>query len=262
MTKGRAKVCIAAIWFISSIPTIISLSYGAESRFSPKSAKCLTTIYTIKDASVLFRVVWQSIVIIPLISIVIINILLFTIASKSRKRHSTSSRSNNTRALITVSALSGVFLASLIPVMIWTAWNGIDPTSTPDILEEIGFNAVMINSFSNPILYTITNKRFGSFVWQMLTGVIPSRNKSGVIPSRNKSGVVPSRNKNGVIPSRNKSGVIPSWNKSGVIQSRSKIKSGDISSSSKIPAVLETCNEEISYSPNSLKKTAMTGTCI
>ena len=184
MTKGRAKVCIAVIWSISSIPTIISLAYGAESRFSPNAAKCLTTIYIIKDASVLFRVVWQSIVIIPLISIVIINILLFTIASKSRNEQYTSSRSNNTRALITVSALSGVFLASWIPVMIWTAWKGVDPTSIPDITEQIGYNAIMINSFCNPILYTITNKRFGSFVWKMVNRGIPIWSKSGAVPSR------------------------------------------------------------------------------
>ena len=164
LSKGTAKVCVALIWLIASIPTIMALSYKAESKFSPKSAKCFTTMYTIEAASVPFRTVWGAILIFPLVSIFIINILLFIIASRQGKKHSFSSQSNNRRALVTVCALSGVFIVSLIPNLIMMVWKGIDPNA-PFAVEQVGMSTVMLNAFCNPILYTVTNRRFGKFVW-------------------------------------------------------------------------------------------------
>ena len=185
MPRGRAKMCIGAIWVIAAIPTIMALVYGAESKFSQKSAKCFSTIYFIKSASVLFRFVWGTIVIVPVISIVIINILLFAISSKYRtKQDSSSAQANNLRALTTICALSGVFIISWIPNMIMMVWKGVD-SNAPKVVEQIGISTVMLNAFCNPILYTITNKRFGKFVWKMVSGVIPS--KSGVSTTAKKS---------------------------------------------------------------------------
>ena len=39
----------------------------------------------------------------------------------------------------------------------------------PVAVEQLAVNCVMVNTFCNPILYTITNRRFGRFVWRMMT---------------------------------------------------------------------------------------------
>ena len=173
LSKGTAKVCVALIWLIASIPTIMALSYKAESKFSQKSAKCFTTIYIIEAASVPFRTVWGAILIFPLVSIFIINILLFVISSRLRKKHSSSSQTN-TRALVTICALSGIFIVSWIPNLIMMVWKGVDPNA-PFVVEQVGISTVMLNSFCNPILYTVTNRRFGMFVWNTVGKIIPSR---------------------------------------------------------------------------------------
>ena len=175
-----AKIGIAVIWVTASTTTIICLAYKSESVFSQKSAKCFSTIYVNKAASVLFRIVFGGIVIIPLIAIVIINAILFTISIRSNRRFKesshihTSTARTNARALTTVCALSSAFVISWTPYLIYLVWKGIDP-DMPFVVEQFSQCCLMINSFCNPILYTMTNKRFGTFVWNMMRNSLPKK---------------------------------------------------------------------------------------
>ena len=181
VTHGAAKVGVVVIWITACATTILCLAYKSESKFSPKSAKCFSTIYTNQSltASILFRVIFGGAVLFPVVIIGIINVILFIISYKSSEKSraaqgfNTSSKLSNhnkARALTTVLALSSAFTASYLPYLIFLIWKGLDK-DLPYQVEQVGVSCVMINSFCNPILYTLTNKRFGRFVWNMITSV-------------------------------------------------------------------------------------------
>ena len=75
--------------------------------------------------------------------------------------------------LITVCLLSGCFVASWTPYIIYVLWKTKDPNVSP-LLELFAFHAIQLNSVCNPILYTMTNKRFGRYVKQFALGLVPS----------------------------------------------------------------------------------------
>ena len=173
-----AKIVAALIWIIASTTTIICLVYKSESVFSQKSAKCFSTIYIHKEkaAAVLFRITFGTCIVIPLIAIVFINVILFTISSRSvqKIKRSTGNEGSKARALTTVCALSSAFVISWTPHFIFLIWKGVNP-DPPFVVEQVGITCIMINSFCNPILYTLTNKRFGSFVWRLMSHIVPER---------------------------------------------------------------------------------------
>ena len=176
VTHGAAKVGVVVIWITACATTILCLAYKSKSEFSPKSAKCFSTIYIHKSltASILFRLIFGGAVLFPVVIIGIINVILFIISYKSSKKlraaqgFNTSRELNNARAFTTVLALSCAFTASYLPYMIFLIWKGLDG-NLPYQVEQVGVSCVMINSFCNPILYTMTNRRFGRFVWKMVT---------------------------------------------------------------------------------------------
>ena len=176
VTHGAAKVGVVVIWITACATTILSLAYKSKSIFSQKSVKCFSTIYNHESltAIVLFRVIFGGAVLFPIVIIGIINVILFIISYKSSKKlraaqgFNTSREVNSARALTTVLALSCAFIGSWLPYLIFMIWKGFDE-NLPDEVEQVGISCVMMNSFCNPILYTMTNKRFGRFVWNMVT---------------------------------------------------------------------------------------------
>ena len=172
VSRCTGKIGLVVIWVIASSTTITCFAYKSDSVFSQKSAKCLSTIYINKDASLHIRVQTGIIIIVPLISIVIINILLFIISFKSSKKYKTSTERNSARALLTVCALSSVFIVSWIPYLIYLMWKGVNP-DLPVAVEQTALSCIMVNSFCNPVLYTMTNRRFGNYVWSMIRSLTP-----------------------------------------------------------------------------------------
>ena len=197
VTHGGAKVGVGVIWITACATTVICLAYKSTSIFSQKSAKCYSSIYTNKNktASILFRLTFGGAVFLPVVIIGIINVILFIISYKSSKKLraaqglSTSKELNSARALTTVCALSCAFTASWLPYLIFMIWKGFD-AELPDEVEQVGVSCIMINSFCNPILYTMTNRRFGGFVWSMLTSVATSTFSFNSHSTQNQAGNV------------------------------------------------------------------------
>ena len=193
ITRGTAKIGVAVIWVTASSTTITSIAYRSESIFSQKSAKCWSSIYSNESASILLRMLIGGILIIPLISIIIMNFFLFTIAFKYSRKFVASTERSNSRALTTVCALSGTFIVSYIPFLIFLMWKGVNP-DLPFAVEQLGISCIMINACFNPILYTMTNRRFGKFVWKMFISLAPGigSDKSSSDPSQSATLPVPS----------------------------------------------------------------------
>ena len=114
------------------------------------------------------------IVLLPLFAITLFNIILSCIAIRHSNRR-VEERANY-RALIMVCSLSGLFIVSWTPYVIFTFLKIRSP-SVPPALDLLAFHCIFLNSFGNPILYTITNRRFGAYVKGVLLSMICSNKR-------------------------------------------------------------------------------------
>ena len=169
-SKNKARIVVAITWVLASAGTVISLSYKSSSTFNPQNGKCMSGVYENLAAQALFKIALAVIVMIPLLVITVENIVLCFIAVKSSRRHENSKV--NYKALLMVCALSGLFILSWVPYIIFTLMKSKNP-EIPQALDLLAFHCIYINSFGNPILYTLTNKRFGLYVSSLLYNVFP-----------------------------------------------------------------------------------------
>lgn len=165
-----SKLLLALIWLLSCATTVISLSYKSGTKWDQRGAKCFSTVYENKEASLVFRVVWGGVIVVPLVSITVINVVLCYIAVRSSRTGDTT----NFRALKTVCLLSGAFTVSWFPYLIYLMWKGASDT-VPWEMTSVALHCIQLNTFCNPILYTLTNRRFARFVSGILGKCLGSR---------------------------------------------------------------------------------------
>ena len=190
MTVRSAKIVLVLIFIGSTSLTDICLAYESRSIFLPTVAKCVSTIYINKEASVLFLTTLSMILFIPMAVITIINSILCVISVKSARRCRIASKGRSIRPLVTVCVLSGMFIVSWVPYLSYAIWKRIDPAvPLPFIL--LSYACIQLNSFLNPILYTLTNKRFGTYVRDVACGMLPciESEKSGTQSKTSTTGV-------------------------------------------------------------------------
>lgn len=164
-TKTIKKI-IAGIWGIALVPTTVFISYRSKSTFHVENGRCLSDIYDNDAARIPVMTLVGLIVILPLFAISIFNSILTVIAV----RHS-AGRNNDRksyRALVMVCALSGLFIVSWTPYIVFTFMK-MRTTKLSPVLDLLSFHCIFINSFGNPILYSLTNRRFGKYVRGLLT---------------------------------------------------------------------------------------------
>jgi hypothetical protein len=169
--KSRMRIILAVTWVLSSTGAVISLAYKSPSTFNPVNGKCTSGIYVNPSAQAIINIALGVIILIPLFAIIIMNFVLFTIAVKSPRR---SQKKGNYKAMMMVCGLSGLFIISwvpYIPYIIMKRKNG-NISATLDVLA---LNCVFLNAFGNPILYTLTNRRFGRYVKSQLCKVFSGR---------------------------------------------------------------------------------------
>ena len=164
-SKNKARIVVAITWVLASAGTVISLSYKSSSTFNPKNGKCTSEIYVIKEAEAIFKIAVGVIIMIPLLVITVENIILCVIAVKSSRMQENSKP--NYKALVMVCALSGIFILSWVPYVIYSFMISKNP-DVPKAVELLSFHCIYINAFANPILYTLTNRRFGEYVRSLL----------------------------------------------------------------------------------------------
>ena len=162
-----AKAGVAVTWTVAMIPTIIFTAYRSKSEFHEENGRCLSDIYDNDAARVPVMMCVGLIVLLPLFAITFFNVILSYIAIKHSKRRA--EERANYKALVMVCSLSGLFIVSWTPYVIFTFLKMKSP-SVPPALDLLAFHCIFINSFGNPILYTLTNKRFKEYV----TGVLMS----------------------------------------------------------------------------------------
>ena len=169
MSIPAAKFVIFILFLISLILPSICLGYKSKSVFSPHVGKCLSTVYVNPRASLLFRGTVAILLFIPIVAITIINSILCVISVRSSRK--AQSERSNIRPLVTVCLLSGMFIASWVPYFCYAIWQGVD-SSVPLQVVHLAYACIQLNSFCNPILYTVTNKRFGKYVRNVARGML------------------------------------------------------------------------------------------
>ena len=161
-SKRFAQVAIVLIWLVSFAGTSISLGYKSDHVFVPSSAKCVSSVYVNPAAEGMFKAVTVLQIVLPVIIITVINITLLVVAYRKRRKHGRNNAANR-KGYITILVLSGLFICSLTPFVIFaflkTSGIKIHPS-----LDLMAFHFILINVGGNPVLYTMTNKRFGKYV--------------------------------------------------------------------------------------------------
>ena len=164
--KWIVKLIIGMIWLVASSGTVISLAYQCASTFDPDNAKCTSGVYQYDKASSFFNIAVAVIVFLPMLAITIQNVILSVIAIRARRRIKARS---NYKALVMVCALSGLFIVSWVPYIIYVILKR--KVETPQALDIMAFHCIYLNAFGNPILYTLTNRRFGAYVQGVIFSV-------------------------------------------------------------------------------------------
>ena len=138
--------------------------------------------------------------VVPLTTIVLANIGILACVTKSnfekQKRDATmcgkqeAGHLNNLRnvsqnlpckkAIITVSCVAWAFVISVTPMTIRILWQ-INQADIDACFKVISIEALFLNSVSNPLIYTVTNRRFRNFmysIWDRLQNVVGRKSSS------------------------------------------------------------------------------------
>lgn len=180
----QAKISIAIIWIIAVVPVIVFAVYKSQSEFHQENGRCLSDIYDNDAARIPVMLCVGLIVLLPLFAITLFNIILVCIAMKHANEREEDRA--NYKALITVCCLSGLFIVSWTPYVVFTFRKMKNPTVSP-VLDLLAFHCIFLNAFGNPILYTLTNRRFGVFVKNLLLNLV-CKHVSLITDSSNNTG--------------------------------------------------------------------------
>ena len=164
VSQRQANVYSLLVWLWSFIPSIIYLCHTTETVFEPLSSDCALKF---DKKSLVNVIIAGPYVVIPFVGLIVCNILLFYIASKSAARIGRSVK----QASITIGAVSGLFVVSWLPYIVrqfivMITKSELDWPFRPDIL----FYELSI--FGNPIIYTIVNKRFKNYLKSKIISLV------------------------------------------------------------------------------------------
>ena len=166
----HARIMGWCSWLCGLAPPACAFFYKPAACFNQVIATCQSDFYDNEEAKHLIFLLVATLVFIPMILIIILNCgMVFTAMGHAKRRAATSA---STRALTTVTCVCGLFIVSVCPyvlVVIVKATGKTIPISY-EILQAYIF---LLNASGNPILYTLTNRRFKSF---LLTKICATKN--------------------------------------------------------------------------------------
>eukprot|EP00116_Pleurobrachia_bachei_P004974 sb/3465236/ len=159
--RNKATILALILWAYSCLGTVVSLSLNIDVYFKPGISACdieySGNSRTDVKTAALIGVVMQMLI--PFISIILINIAMYIIAKKRFKDLSTN------QALMTVSSVSGLFVASWLPsilIILMSVSKAVSP-GTFLLLDKIQIHFYYLSIFGNPLLYSFVHKGFGRF---------------------------------------------------------------------------------------------------
>ena len=192
----KVRVWTVFIWIVSiGLFAIATFYFKSSASFNPDTGWCFSSVYVWKDAQLFMLIASVIFVVLPIMITTVANVCLSCIAFKIssvmgktltiprsptsivfsktsdmvspdlnlvEKQH-TRRRRRKYKGLIMTCLLSGVFVFSWLFYIVYLVAKVAIPGDYMT-LYLLSTCFIMINTFVNPILYTLTNRRFGAYV--------------------------------------------------------------------------------------------------
>ena len=163
------KLFIILVWVLNICVVGVLIISDTIVYFNPTELDC--SPYLSSKTKIYWMVMYSLYILVPLTMIIITNIcILFLAAKRAKKRAGDPFPSIS--AVITVSCICWVYVASYIPIFIRTVIN------TPSWFTYFSIHSLSVSVTTNPIIYTITNNRFRCFVRRI---IVAKRKNSDVL---------------------------------------------------------------------------------
>ena len=107
---------------------------------------------------------------------------------RSNTPSSQSRREGVYKSLLMTCLLSGMFVVSWLPYIIYNLVK-IRIPDVPSQFEILAFHCIYVNSFGNPILYSLTNKSFGRYVLRVAGEALCPKRRYTSITQLNRRGM-------------------------------------------------------------------------
>ena len=161
VTTKHAWLMVLVSYLLAAVEFFESVFLAKSGMYAPPVSRCLSKIYVTNPTLML----WNAAIPVglPILGIVFCNAWIYIVARKVIQARGQGSHS---RALLTICAVSGLFVLSWTPKLIYVTMVTITKQQIPWAVKISHFFP-FINSVGNPIIYTFTNKRYGEFVYNL-----------------------------------------------------------------------------------------------
>ena len=161
VTTKHAWLLVLLAYLLASVEFFESIFLARSGMFAPPVSRCLSKIYVTNRTLML----WNAAIPVglPILVIVFCNVWIYMVARKVVQARGQGSHS---RALLTICAVSGLFVLSWAPKLIYVTVVTITKQQIPWAVKISHFFP-FVNSVGNPFIYTFTNKRYGEFVYNL-----------------------------------------------------------------------------------------------
>ena len=168
-----ARIIAGSFWVFAIIFALVTaIVFKTTSDFNQDNGTCISSLYDDPSAKSLSTLCNMMFVMLPMVLIMLTNVTLCVIAFRHSRRQRIvmdKKKSRRNKGLVMICLLSGMFVASWLPYIIYNLIKVKSKTSAvSQELDILSFHCIFINSFGNPILYSLTNKRFGEYVTRLV----------------------------------------------------------------------------------------------
>ena len=164
LSTKSGTICSVFIWAVAIlVPSATLGRRSSQQKFDLEIGACISLLMYDEPMKV---VVYTAILIfLPLVLITLSNFSICIIVINR------STRRGEARSGITLTfLLSGLFILSWSPCIVRNIYRLVNyPDLVPQKLELLAYNCIAINSFVNPILYSLTNRSFRKYVVEVVS---------------------------------------------------------------------------------------------
>eukprot|EP00116_Pleurobrachia_bachei_P006496 sb/3466758/ len=186
ISSRSVYIFLASIWIL---PTLLGLAtkevFESHITMAPNQ-RIPVCGYSDDNTQATSSIQTMILLAVPMVMTLILNVAVLGIAMRARNQPPGGGGGFNYKGLVTVLSMSALLIVSWIPftvlVTLFTVTNSVD-----GMWFHFGCLFMWLNTAGNPILYTLTNKRFSGYVRELCLGEKRMRSTEGVTSQTSKS---------------------------------------------------------------------------
>lgn len=161
MRSKTIKILVSVIWVVSVSVEFVPAFIPEETvaYYEPLYLQCRHSARPIYNAGIL------TLILAPLVVIVIANVVIFIMLRKSDTiltKNGLKGTNSCHKAAVTILSICAIFIISYAPFILLFLYHLF--RTPPNWLLTLCQYSITLNVVMNPVIYTLTNKRFGKFV--------------------------------------------------------------------------------------------------